>query len=90
MWLISYMTAAACPCPTWPASILSEVESCYDCQTVFPMTCDRELYERFFDAFAHEGEPNIPIDRQIMQSPEFYHLLERLRQHAELHQRDHW
>ncbi|DBA66027.1 TPA: hypothetical protein ACH3X2_003035 [Trebouxia sp. C0005] len=50
----------------------------------------RELYERFFDAFAHEGEPNIPIDRQIMQSPEFYHLLERLRQHAELHQRDHW
>ena len=51
---------------------------------------DRELYERFFDAFAHEGEPNIPIDRQIMQSPEFYRLLERLRQHAELHQRDHW
>ncbi|KAL0040507.1 hypothetical protein WJX77_009181 [Trebouxia sp. C0004] len=50
----------------------------------------RDLYERFFDAFAHEGEPNIPIDRQIMQSPEFYHLLERLRQHAELHQRDHW
>ncbi len=54
------------------------------------MAYDRELYERFFDAFAHEGEPNIPIDRQIMQSPEFYHLLERLRQHAELHQRDHW
>ena len=54
------------------------------------LTADRELYERFFDAFALEGEPNIPIDRQIMQSPEFYHLLERLRQHAELHQRDHW
>lgn len=50
----------------------------------------RELYGRFFDAFALEGEPNIPIDRHIMHSPEFYSLLERLRQHAELHQRDHW
>lgn len=67
------------------------LHSCNACELtgVFVPVC-RELYGRFFDAFALEGEPNIPIDRQIMQSPEFYLLLERLRQHAELHQRDHW
>ncbi|KAK9834168.1 hypothetical protein WJX81_004826 [Elliptochloris bilobata] len=48
------------------------------------------LYERFFDGFAAAGEPNIPIDRQLMAAPAFYDLLSRLRQHAEEHQRDHW
>lgn len=69
----------------------SRLHSCNACELtgVLVSVC-RELYSRFFDAFALEGEPNIPIDRQIMQSPEFYSLLERLRQHAELHQRDHW
>ncbi len=50
----------------------------------------RALYERFFDGFAAAGEPNIPIDRQLMAAPAFYALLSRLRQHAEEHQRDHW
>lgn len=50
----------------------------------------RALYERFFDGFAAAGEPNIPIDRQLMAAPAFYDLLARLRQHAEEHQRDHW
>lgn len=54
------------------------------------MCVGRTLYERFHDAFALEGEPNIPIDRQIMCSEEFFKLLERLRQHSEQHQRDHW
>ena len=52
--------------------------------------CYREMYERFYEAFAQMGEPNIPIDKELMQSPEFYALLDRLRQHAEEHQRDHW
>ncbi|KAK9867491.1 hypothetical protein WJX84_009338 [Apatococcus fuscideae] len=50
----------------------------------------REMYERFYEAFAQMGEPNIPIDKELMQSAEFYALLDRLRQHAEEHQRDHW
>ena len=50
----------------------------------------REMYERFYEAFAQMGEPNIPIDKELMQSSEFYALLDRLRQHAEEHQRDHW
>ena len=36
------------------------------------------------------GEPNIPIDKSIMRTDEFHDLLERLRQHAEEHYRDHW
>ena len=36
------------------------------------------------------GEPNIPIDKSIMRTDAFHDLLERLRQHAEEHYRDHW
>ena len=50
----------------------------------------RELYARFFDAFESMGEPNVPIDKQIMQSDEFYALLTRLRSYAAQHHRDHW
>ncbi|PRW39133.1 cytochrome P450 chloroplastic isoform C [Chlorella sorokiniana] len=50
----------------------------------------RALYTRFFDAFEPMGEPNIPVDRQLMQSDAFYHLLDRLREYAALHHRDHW
>jgi hypothetical protein len=50
----------------------------------------RQLYERFFEAFASMGEPNIPIDREIMQTAEFYDLLDRLRLHADQNHRDHW
>jgi hypothetical protein len=48
------------------------------------------MYERFFAAFAAMGEASIPIDRAFMASPGFYELLDRLRRHAEQHQRDHW
>ncbi|EIE26240.1 hypothetical protein COCSUDRAFT_83615 [Coccomyxa subellipsoidea C-169] len=49
-----------------------------------------ELYERFFDGFAAMGEPNIPIDKALMQSTAFLELLGRLKRHSEEHQRDHW
>ncbi|CAL8470267.1 g9809 [Coccomyxa elongata] len=50
----------------------------------------KELYERFFDGFAAMGEPNIPIDKELMQSAAFFELLDRLKRHSEEHQRDHW
>ncbi len=31
------------------------------------MAYDRELYERFFDAFAHEGEPTGPLVSHVHQ-----------------------
>lgn len=49
-----------------------------------------DLYERFYDAFADFGEPSIPIDRQLLQSPEFAALLGRLRDYAAEHHREHW
>lgn len=67
---------------TWQVS--AEAHSLQAC-----LAC-REMYERFYEAFAQMGEPNIPIDKELMQSAEFYALLDRLRQHAEEHQRDHW
>lgn len=36
------------------------------------------------------GEPNIPIDKELMQSAAFFELLDRLKRHSEEHQRDHW
>ena len=36
------------------------------------------------------GEPNIPIDKALMQSAAFLELLGRLKRHSEEHQRDHW
>lgn len=53
------------------------------------LTC-RDLYARFYEAFADMGEPNIPIDKTMMRSDAFKELLDRLRQHAEEHYRDHW
>lgn len=50
----------------------------------------RQLYERFYDAFAQYGEPNIPVDKTFLQSPHFFELLERLRSYAQQHHRDHW
>ncbi|KAK9808905.1 hypothetical protein WJX72_006126 [[Myrmecia] bisecta] len=50
----------------------------------------RALYSRFYDAFSEAGEPNIPIDRELMETGEFRALLDRLRQHAQQHHRDHW
>lgn len=50
----------------------------------------RDLYARFYEAFAGMGEPNIPIDQTIMRTDAFRDLLQRLRQHAEEHYRDHW
>ncbi|KAL4853371.1 Cytochrome P450 97B2 [Chlorella vulgaris] len=50
----------------------------------------RELYTRFFDAFESMGEPNIPVDRQLMQTDQFFSLLDRLRRYAAEHQRDNW
>ncbi|KAK9915696.1 hypothetical protein WJX75_002780 [Coccomyxa subellipsoidea] len=50
----------------------------------------KELHERFFDGFAAMGEPNIPIDKALMQSVAFLELLGRLKRHSEEHQRDHW
>ena len=50
----------------------------------------RPLYERFYDAFAHFGEPNIPVDKAFMQCPQFFELLDRLRSYAQQHHRDHW
>ena len=55
-----------------------------------PSCGGRQLYERFYDAFAQYGEPNIPVDKALMQSPEFFALLDRLRSYAEQHHRDHW
>jgi len=52
--------------------------------------CARQLYLRFYEAFAPHGEPNIPVDRLLLQSPQFFLLLQRLRLHANEHQRDHW
>lgn len=53
-------------------------------------SCCRQLYERFHDAFCQYGEPNIPVDKALMQTPEFFALLDRLRSYAEQHHRDHW
>ena len=50
----------------------------------------RDMYERFYDAFSAQGEASIPIDRVFMAAPGFYTLLDRLRRHADQHQRDHW
>lgn len=50
----------------------------------------RDFYARFYEAFADMGEPNIPIDKVMMRTDAFHNLLERLRQHAEEHFRDHW
>ncbi|KAL4440210.1 hypothetical protein ABPG75_003211 [Micractinium tetrahymenae] len=57
---------------------------------IAPKATARELYTRFYDAFESMGEPNIPVDRQIMQSDAFYALLDRLRKYAAVHHRDHW
>ncbi|GAB4820518.1 hypothetical protein N2152v2_007564 [Parachlorella kessleri] len=43
----------------------------------------RQLYERFFDALEPMGEPNVPSD-------EYVRLLERLKDYAAVHHRDHW
>ena len=56
--------------------------------TVLPLL--RGLYDRFYEAFAHMGEPNIPIDRPFMATPEFLSLLQRLREWSSQHHRDHW
>ena len=67
----------------------------YPCYDLFKSTCSwpyarRTIYERFYEAFSDSGEPNIPVDKELMKTPEFYSLLDRLRLHAEQHNRDHW
>ncbi|KXZ52269.1 hypothetical protein GPECTOR_10g900 [Gonium pectorale] len=49
-----------------------------------------DLYRRFVDAFSGWGEPNLPIDRAFMESPEFTALLARLTHFTQRHLRDTW
>lgn len=52
---------------------------------------DREsLYPKFYSSFEEHGEPNIPIDKSLIQSNEFWALLDRLGDFVGNHHRDHW
>ncbi|PSC73461.1 DNA N-6-adenine-methyltransferase (Dam) [Micractinium conductrix] len=57
---------------------------------IAPKSSAKALYSRFHDAFESMGEPNIPLDKQMMQTDAFYLLLDRLREYASQHHRDHW
>jgi len=49
-----------------------------------------EIYERFFDEFAHAGEFNIPFDRLFLTTPAFAELSDRLHVAASERYRDSW
>ncbi|GMH33235.1 hypothetical protein BSKO_01069 [Bryopsis sp. KO-2023] len=50
----------------------------------------QNLFQRFIEAFSPYGEPNMAVDEELLSTPEFPVLLDRLREHAAVHQRDHW